>query len=286
MRARPGRMRKRTNMVSAAETSITPPAPGRAWRPRLLAFPPKAITLIVLIAVWQGLAVLNGYYLFYNATLVPSPGGILSALVTLWREGTLWTHLAASCLRVIRGMGLAIPLAVIAAYLVATFRWADIVLDPVIEFIRPVPSLALLPIFIVWFGIGELTKTIFITYSAFFIIFVATLEAIRDVDPVLKRAAGSLGLLPRQMAYHVTFKSVLPQVMVSIRVALATSWFVIVGAEFLAANEGLGYLINFSRVWFRIDTMMAAAALIGILGLTSNYLLLALERRLFAWRER
>ena len=95
-----------------------------------------------------------------------------------------------------------------------------------IEFIRPVPSLALLPIFIVWFGIGELTKTIFITYSAFFIIFVATLEAIRDVDPVLKRAAGSMGMSPRQMAYHVTFKSVLPQIMVSIRLALATSWFV------------------------------------------------------------
>lgn len=253
---------------------------------RAIFIPPKAVTLIILIALWQALATVNLYWPIYNATLVPSPAGIINALITLWQEGTLWTHVSASCMRIIRGMGLAVPLAVIMAYLVATLRWADVVFDPIIELVRPVPSLALLPIFIVWFGIGELTKTVFITYSAFFIIFVATLEAIRDVDPVLRRAAGSLGMSPRQIAYHVTFKSVLPQIMVSIRVALATSWFVIVGAEFLAANEGLGYLINFSRVWFKIDTMMAAAALIGLLGLASNYLLLAFERRLFAWRDR
>lgn len=262
----------------------------RALLPRggilITRIPPKAITLIVVIAAWQMVAVLNGVMPFYNATLVPSPSGIFLATIDLWREGTLWTHLSASCLRVLRGMALAIPMAVILAYMVATLKWAEIILDPVIEFIRPVPSLALLPIFIVWFGIGELTKTIFITYSAFFIIFVATLEGIRDVDPVLKRAAGSMGMSSTQMAYHVTFKSVLPQIMVSIRLALATSWFVIVGAEFLAASEGLGYLINFSRVWFKIDMMMAAAAMIGLLGLTSNYLLLAIERRLFAWRER
>ncbi|GGB06513.1 ABC transporter permease [Allosediminivita pacifica] len=268
--------------ISDIERPLVPRGP----RLRGLRVPPKAVTLITVIAAWQALAILNDFWQFYNATLVPSPGGIVRATIELWREGTLWTHLSASCLRVLRGMGLAIPMAVAMAYLVATWKWAEIVFDPVIEFIRPVPSLALLPIFIVWFGIGELTKTIFITYSAFFIIFVATLEAIRDVDPVLKRAAGSMGMSPRQMAYHVTFKSVLPQIMVSIRLALATSWFVIVGAEFLAANEGLGYLINFSRVWFKIDTMMAAAALIGVLGLASNYLLLALERRLFAWRER
>ncbi|WP_161555905.1 ABC transporter permease [Mangrovicoccus ximenensis] len=272
----------------ASHTDI--PGTGRPLVPlarlRGLRIPPKAATLIAVIAAWQALAILNGHWQFYNATLVPSPGGIVAATIELWREGTLWTHLSASCLRVLRGMALAVPMAVIMAYLVATLKWAEIVFDPIIEFIRPVPSLALLPIFIVWFGIGELTKTIFITYSAFFIIFVATLEAIRDVDPVLRRAAGSMGMSSRQMAYHVTFKSVLPQIMVSIRLALATSWFVIVGAEFLAANEGLGYLINFSRVWFKIDTMMAAAAMIGLLGLASNYLLLALERRLFAWRER
>ncbi|MDF0602106.1 ABC transporter permease [Psychromarinibacter sp. C21-152] len=275
-------MTRKDDMVSTTETPLIPRGP----RLRAARIPPKAITLIAVIAAWQALAVLNDHWAFYNATLVPSPSGIVIAVITLWQEGTLWTHLSASCLRVLRGMGLAIPMAVIMAYVVASLRWAEIVFDPIIEFVRPVPSLALLPIFIVWFGIGELTKTIFITYSAFFIIFIATLEAIRDVDPVLRRAAGSMGMSARQMAYHVTFKSVLPQIMVSIRLALATSWFVIVGAEFLAANEGLGYLINFSRVWFKIDTMMAAAAMIGLLGLASNYLLLALERRLFAWRER
>jgi ABC-type nitrate/sulfonate/bicarbonate transport system permease component len=260
--------------------------PTGLFRRALQMVPPKAVTLIVAVLIWQLLALANARWGFYNATLVPSPAGILTAGVDLWREGVLMDHILASTLRILKGMGIAIPLGIGLAYLVASSREAEIILDPLIELIRPMPSLALLPLFIVWFGIGELSKTAFIAYSAFFIIFVGTLEAIRDVDPILRRAAGSLGMSRAQTAWHVTFKAVLPQIMVSIRLALATAWFVIVGAEFLAANEGLGYLINFSRVWFQIDRMMVGAVLIGLLGLASNYLLLALERRLFVWRDR
>ncbi|RUR43423.1 ABC transporter permease [Vreelandella populi] len=275
-------MPEKAPISASSKTLFTP----RRIRLRRYQVSPKFVTLVCAIALWQMLAVLNTVLPFYNETLVPSPAGILQAAVKLWHEGTLWTHASASCLRVLRGMALAIPIAVGMAYLVASVRLAEIIFDPLIELLRPIPSLALLPVFIVWFGIGELTKTIFITYSAFFIIFIATLEAIRDVDPLLRRAAGSMGMSNWHMAYHVTFKSVFPQIMVSIRLALAMSWFVIVGAEFLAANEGLGYLINFSRVWFQINTMMVGAAMIGLLGLASNYLLLAIERRLFTWRDR
>lgn len=248
--------------------------------------PRKVVTLVVLVLLWQLAASLNDHFRFYNAVLVPSPLRIAAAGWDLVASGELLVHVFASLARVAGGMGVAIPLGVVCAFLVTSSRAADTVLDPVIEALRPVPSLALLPIFIVWFGIGETTKVVFIAYSAFFIIFVSTAEGIRNIDPILFQAAGSLGMSRWQTYRHVTFRAALPQIMVGIRIALATAWFLIVGAEFLAANEGLGFLINFSRVWFQIDRMLFAAAVIGLLGLASNYLLLALEARMFAWQER
>lgn len=248
--------------------------------------PTKLITLVVAIALWQALASLNEHLNFYNGVLVPSPLRILSAGYALWKTGDLQLHTLASTVRVFEGMAVAITLGVVLAVVVTSSRLGEVIVDPIVELLRPVPSLALLPIFIVWFGIGETTKIVFIAYSAFFIIFVTTVEAIRNIDPILFQAAGSLGLSRPQTYYHVTLKAALPQVMVGVRLAFATSWFLIVGAEFLAANEGLGFLINFSRVWFQIDKMLVGAVVIGLLGLISNYLLLYLESRMFAWRER
>lgn len=259
---------------------------GAAWPTLRQVMPAKLITLVVAIGLWQLVASLNDHLNFYNAVLVPSPFRILSAGYELWEAGELQLHIAASSLRVLEGMAVAIALGVVLAMVVTSSRLGEVIVDPIIELLRPMPSLALLPIFIVWFGIGETTKVVFITYSAFFIIFVTTVEAIRNIEPILFQAAGSLGLNRRQTYYHVTLKAALPQVMVGVRLALATSWFLIVGAEFLAANEGLGFLINFSRVWFQIDKMLVGAVVIGLLGLASNYLLLFLESRLFAWRER
>ena len=261
---------------------------GASRKPSFSAFavPPKVLSLAAVILAWQGLAWLNDTTPFYNAILVPSPLRILAAGWQLALSGVLATHILASVLRVVAGMAVALPLAVVLAVLVTGSRLVELIVDPIIELLRPMPTLALLPIFIVWFGIGETTKILFIAYSTFFIIFITTVEAIRDIPPVLYQASGSLGLNRRQTFVHVTWRAALPQIMVGVRLALATAWFVIVGAEFLAANEGLGYLINFSRVWFQIDNMMVGAVVIGLLGLASNYLLLALEARLFAWRER
>ncbi|SKA34242.1 ABC transporter permease [Consotaella salsifontis] len=269
------------NMTDAAVRS------GRQiWPQPRLRVPAKLVTLIVAIALWQIISLANDHLHFYNAVLVPSPWRIVAAGFALAKTGELFVHMGASLLRVAAGMAVAIPLGAGLALLVTSSRKAEVVLDPIIELLRPVPSLALLPVFIVWFGIGETTKMVFIAYSAFFIIFVTTVEAIRNIEPILFQAAGSLGLNRAQTYFHVTFKAALPQIMVGVRLALATSWFLIVGAEFLAANEGLGFLINFSRVWFQIDKMMVGAVVIGLLGLASNYLLLLLEARLFAWRER
>ena len=168
--------------------------------------------------------------------------------------------------------------------LIAKVRWCETLLDPVIEALRPVPTLALLPMIILWFGIGETSKVFFIAYSCFFVIFTTTVLGVRNVDPILVRAAQSLGLSRLRIYRHVIFPSALPDVLVGLRLGLSVGFFVIVAAEFIAADTGLGYLINYSRTWFQVDNMMLGAIVIGALGITSNYLLVALERRLFRWR--
>ena len=107
---------------------------------------------------------------------------------------------------------------------------------------------------------------------------------VRNVDPVLVRAAQSLGLSRVRVYRHVIFPSALPDVLVGLRLGLSVGFFVIVAAEFIAADTGLGYLINYSRTWFQVDNMMLGAVVIGALGITSNYLLVGLERYLFRWR--
>ena len=244
----------------------------------------KPVSLLAIIVLWQLLEVLNGYLHFYNPRLIPGPVDIARAGWSLAQTGDLQKDLAASLMRVFVGFAVSAPVAIMLGALVARVRWFEVIVDPVVEALRPIPTLALLPIMILWFGVGETSKFFFIGYSAFFVIFTTTFLGVRNVDPLLIRAGQSLGLNRVQVYRHVILPSALPDVMVGIRLGLSVAFFVIVAAEFIAADAGLGYRINFSRTWFQVDNMMLGAIVIGALGTTSNYLLVALERRLFRWK--
>jgi ABC-type nitrate/sulfonate/bicarbonate transport system permease component len=245
----------------------------------------KPLSLLAVVLAWQLLAVLNGGLHFYNPKLFPSPADITLAGWTLAQKGDLQHHVLSSLYRVFGGFVLAAPVAIVFGILVAKVRWCETIIDPVVEALRPIPTLALLPIVILWFGIGETSKIFFIGYSCFFVIFTTTVLGVRNVDPVLVRAARSLGLGRWRVYRHVILPSALPDILVGLRLGLSVSFFVIVAAEFIAADTGLGYLINYSRTWFQVDNMMLGAIVIGLLGITSNYLLIGLERRLFRWRS-
>ncbi|MEW5810694.1 MAG: ABC transporter permease [Actinomycetota bacterium] len=240
----------------------------------------------MLVAAWQVVALVNDQLGFYNGVLVPSPVAVGHSLIRLSADGQLWSGIAASSARVFAGLAIAVPLGVALAILTTSARIFDVLIDPVIEVLRPVPTLALLPIFILWFGIGEGSKVMLIAFSTFFFVYVTTVDAVRGIDPILLRAAQTLGMSRLQSFRYVTVRGIAPQILVGVRLALSTAWFLVVGAEFIAADSGLGYLINFSRIWFRVGDMIAAAAVIGVLGLLSNYVLILVERRAFSWRER
>ena len=244
----------------------------------------KPFSLLAVILFWQALALLNGAIHFYNPKLFPAPADIALAGLALAEKGDLQRHLAASVERVAIGFAIAAPVAIMLGIMVAKMRLFETIVDPLVEALRPIPTLALLPIIILWFGIGETSKVFFIAYSCFFVIFTTTVLGVRNVDPVLVRAAQSLGLSRLRVYRHVILPSALPDVLVGLRLGLSVGFFVIVAAEFIAADTGLGYLINYSRTWFQVDNMMLGAVVIGALGLTSNYLLVGLERYLFRWR--
>ncbi|MDQ3809848.1 MAG: ABC transporter permease, partial [Chloroflexota bacterium] len=245
----------------------------------------KPLSLLAVIVLWQALAVLNGSLHFYNPKLFPAPADIALAGWGLAEKGDLQRHVVVSVGRVLVGFAVAAPLAILLGVAVAKVRWCETILDPVVEALRPIPTLALLPIIILWFGIGETSKVFFIAYSCFFVIFTTTVLGVRNVDPILVRAARSLGLNRWRIYRHVILPSALPDVLVGLRLGLSVGFFVIVAAEFIAADTGLGYLINYSRTWFQVDNMMLGAIVIGALGISSNYLLVALEHRLFRWRN-
>src|SRR3989440_572691 len=150
---------------------------------------------------------------------------------------------------------------------------------------RPTPPLAMLPLFIVWVGIGETSKIAFITYATFFPMFLTTVHAVGRVDPLLLRAAASLGARRTPLFFRVVLPAALPELLTGIRLGVALSFFVIVISEFIGAEEGLGYLINDGRNFFLVDQMLGAAIVLGLLGYAGNALVVRLGRRWLRWER-
>ena len=183
------------------------------------------------------------------------------------------------------GFAIAALLGVSLGMAVGRSRFLENLLDPMLELLRPIPPLAFLPMMVLWFGIGEASKIAFIAYAAFFPIFTTTLEGIKYVDPLLLRAAASLGANQRDMFRYVVLPSAMPGTITGLRLGFGLSFFVIVAAEFIAADSGLGYLINDARTFFLVSQMLLGAAVIGLIGFTFNRMLRMLEARLLRWRK-
>jgi ABC-type nitrate/sulfonate/bicarbonate transport system permease component len=217
----------------------------------------------------------------FNPVFLPGPWLVADALVSMAGKGQLWTHVGATLERVTAGTVLALGLGLIAGQLRAVRN----LVEPVVELLRPIPPLAMLPLFIVWVGIGEGSKISFIAYATFFPMFLTTVHAVRQIDPLLLRAARSLGAGPIPLFLRVILPAALPEILTGVRLGVALSFFVIVIAEFIGAEHGLGYLINDGRNFFLVPQMLGAAILLGLLGFAGNALVRALERRVLRWQH-
>jgi ABC-type nitrate/sulfonate/bicarbonate transport system permease component len=253
-------------------------APVRALRLKLAA-------VAGFLALWSAAAGAVVLLKLFNPIFLPGPWVVFGALVTLAAKGQLWGHVAATLERVAIGFSTGAVLAIALGLPCGHFRAVRNVVEPVVELLRPIPPLAMLPLFIVWVGIGETSKIGFITYATFFPTFLTTVHAVGRMDPLLVRAAQSLGARPSQLFFRVILPAALPEMLTGIRLGVALSFFVIVISEFIGAEEGLGYLINDGRNFFLVPQMLGAAVLLGLLGYAGNLLVRLAERRLLRWQH-
>ena len=269
-----------SNVSTLVESGVRGPAPTRQ---RALAFRLGAVAAFLIL--WSLLSGLVVVLALFNPIFLPGPWLVVGSLVELAAKGQLWIHVVATLERVAVGFATGAGLGVVLGLAAGQLRLVRDVVEPVVEMLRPIPPLAVLPLFIVWVGIGEPSKVGFITYATFFPIFLTTVTGVRQIDPLLLRAARSLGARGPRLFLRVILPAALPDILTGLRLGVALAFFVIVISEFIGAEHGLGYLINDGRNFFLVPQMLGAAVVLGLLGYAGNGLVRLLERRLTRWQH-
>ena len=229
---------------------------------------------VLLLGLWQLVSVLG----VFSAVQLPSPGAVLTSAADLIERGELGTHIAISTQRVLTGFALGAALGLILGALLGLSKLADVLLGPLFGAVRAVPSLALVPLLILWMGIGEDSKVTLITIGAFFPVFTTVSLALRHVDKNLVEAARAFGLNGLKLLTTVQLPAVVPAVFSGLRLALAQSWLFLVAAELIASSMGLGFLLTDSQNNGRTDRMFLAIVLLAVIGKTTDALLGVAEK--------
>jgi sulfonate transport system permease protein len=240
----------------------------------------RVIGPILALAVWQ-LACSGGVF---TSVEVASPVAVLDAARELIAQDVLQGNLLISLQRVAEGLALGIAAGVVLAVASGLFHLAEDLLDPVLQAARAVPILGLVPLVIIWFGVGEAPKVFLIALGCAFPVYINTFAAIRSVDDKLVEAGQVFGLSRAGLIRKVILPGSLPGFLVGLRFALVGAWIIDVVAEEINAQSGLGYLINQAQTTDRTDIMFLCLAIYAIVGVLADVLVRFLERALLTWR--
>ena len=237
---------------------------------------------IVAVLIWAAIP-LTG---LVSPALVPSPAHCLAKFWTLMTTERLWIDMLLSSQRVLLGLATGIAVAIPVAFVLGWYKPARRMIDPLINFFRSLPPIALIPLVIVYFGIGEFAKVVMLFYAAFFSGVIVMYEGIVQTNPVFIRVARTLGATDGEIFRRVIVPLSVPHVLTAMRVALGISWATLVASELIAAQHGLGAVIQNASNYFQIDTIYVGIICIGLLALTMDFILRVLTARLLSWQER
>lgn len=264
-----------TSPVATSASSATP-SRSPLWRKRGLGWVlPIALIALLEIVVRAGAV---------PAHLLPPPTEVAQTLIQLAGSG-LETHVLASTLRVAAGFLAGSLLALLLGSLVGLSRTAEALLDPSFQGLRAIPSLAWVPLLLLWLGIDETSKVTLIAIGAFFPVYMGVASGFRDVDRKLVEVAEMAGLSKPDLVRRVLLPAALPSVFTGLRTGLSLAWMFMVAAELIAASRGLGYLLTDGRETARADIVLAAIVLLALLGKLSDSAMRMFERRWLAWRD-
>ena len=240
----------------------------------------RLVLLLILLAGWEFASrfVLDKT----QATLLPPPSGVLSGAMELSASGELWKHVRDSLRREFIAFcyaSVAIPLGIT----MGCFKWLNEQVDPIIEILRPIPPIAWIPLSILWFGVGNVQNQFIIFLGIFFPILLNTIDAVKNVEPSLIRAARCLGAGNWNVITRVILRAALPQITTGIRIGLRVGWMALVAAELVGANSGLGFLINDARTVLRTDFILTGMLAIGVIGLCLDRIIRYSAKTLMPW---
>lgn len=269
-------------MAAAPAAVLVRPAPARAHRgfplPR---WARRLIAPLVVLGLWQ-LICSEGVF---TPIELASPVAVVDAGRELWAEGQFQSNLIISLERVAVGLALGLAIGVTLSVLSGLFHWGEDLIDPLVQAARSVPILGLLPLVVIWFGIGEAPKIFLIALGVTFATYINTYAAIRGVDMKLIEAGKTFGLNRFGLIRRIILPGSLPGFLVGLRLSLVHSWLIIVVAEQINAKSGIGYLINAAQTWGRTDIILLGCTVYAVLGLLADFLVRRLEHSLLAWRR-
>ncbi len=247
---------------------------------KLMRIVPPVLLIVALIAIWWIAIARSENHIF------PTPPEVASGAWALLQDGTLLQHIEASLLRVEMGFGLAFLVAVPLGLWMGWVSGAYFTLNPLFQMLRPISPIAWIPVAILWFGVGDFSPIFLIFISSVFPMMVQTTMGVRTIDRRYLRAAANFGVSRWVLFTRVVIPAVLPEIIIGMRIGLGVAWLVVVAAEMIALNSGLGYLIMDSRnAGNRYDLVIASMIIIGVIGLLLDGLTRLLEQlSIVKWR--
>ena len=239
-------------------------------------------SFIIVLIVWE---VSRAVHLI-NPKLFPSVVAVVKSCIMLLKDGSLQKHMYASFLRVLSGFSIGIVLAIIFGFLIGWFRSIRLLIDPMINFFRALPPIALIPLMIIFFGIGETSKVVVLCYASFFPALVVIYQALVALEPIYVRAAKTLGATNFEIFSKIILPLLIPHIITACRVSLGVCWATLVAAELIAAQQGIGAMMVEAQNFFQMAPMVLGILLIGAISLAMDSAVRVIERRATAWQEK
>ncbi len=229
----------------------------------------SSLSFLILLVLWEIFTRLSGW----SENVFPGPLKVLASMVELVADGSLFKHTVASLFRVTIGFYLAILFGIPLGIVLGRIQSLAVVINPLIHFLRPISPLAWIPLAMLWFGIGDQPAIFLIFLSSFFPLTVATTIAVGDINPIYFQVAANFNFTRRETVTKVVIPAIIPSIATALRLTITIAWLVVVAAEMIAVQSGLGYLILDSRNALRMDYVIVSMIVIGFIGLLLDYIM-------------
>jgi NitT/TauT family transport system permease protein len=241
----------------------------------------KMLLIIIIFILWEILPKIGVVDPFICPTFIQT----IQATINLILSGELLIDIKMSLFRAFTGFILAVLFAIPAGILIGRVKKADEILSPLLEFFRSTPAMALYPVFMLFLGLGEVSKVALITFGSLWPTLLNTISGTKEVDPLLIKAARSMGISKIGLLIKIVLPSIVPSVITGLRLSLSSAIMMVIAAEMLNANKGLAFMIVYYESKFESDRMFAGIICIALIGLLFNYAMVELEKHISKWKE-